>query len=67
MDTLAAWKTAVATKTADLIARGWKPELAARRARKVNRHLHPSHRAAIARRIEMADIAETMTGKTHTI
>jgi len=60
------WKLAVATKTAELMAKGWKPELAARRARKTCRHLHPAHKAATARRIESADVAATLTGTFHT-
>ena len=61
------WKQAVATETARLISKGWPAEAAARRARKVCRHLHPAHKVATGRRIEVADTAQTMTGKFHSM
>lgn len=61
------WKSAVETKKAELIGKGWKPEVAAKRALKAARHLHPAHRTATARRIEMADTAQVMTGQFHSM
>lgn len=61
------WKTAVSTKTAELIGKGWTAENAAKRARKACKHLHPAHKVATARRIEAADMAATMTGKFHSM
>ena len=60
-----AYKTAVTTKTTELIGKGWQPEAATKRARKACKHLHPAHKAATARRIRAADVASTLTGTFH--
>ena len=58
------YRQAVATKTAELIGKGWKIEAAAKRARKACRHLHLAHRTAVARNLAHADARFEATGKT---
>ena len=58
------WKMAVETKTAELIGKGVLPAVAAKRARKACRHLHPQAKQATARKLAHADDRYTMTGKT---
>ncbi len=61
------YNQAVANKTAELIGKGWTVEAATKRARKSARHLHPTHKAAMIRRIGAADTAQAMTGKFHSL
>ncbi len=58
------WKTAVAARTAELIGKGVLPAVAAKRACKACRHLHPQAKQATARKLEFADDRFTATGKT---
>jgi hypothetical protein len=48
-------------------AANYRARKAARIARKRNRAQSPQHKAAIARRIELANTAEAMTGKVHAL
>jgi hypothetical protein len=57
------WKLAVEAKTEALIAQGVSPEVAARRARKACRHLHPAHKRATTRKLHFADARFSATGK----
>lgn len=57
------WKLAVAAKTAELISQGILPNIAARRARKACRHLHPAHKTALTRRLHLADARFKATGE----
>jgi|GEM_PF-3533567 len=57
------WKLAVEEKKADWISRGVSPEVAARRARKACRHLHPAHKSAVGRRLALADARFESTRK----
>ena len=57
------WKSAVAAKTAELIGKGVLPQIAARRARKSCKHLHPAHKEATARKLAHADDRFALTGK----
>jgi len=58
------WKSAVAVKTAELIGKGILPAVAAKRARKAYRHLHPQAKQATARRLAHADDKFERTGRT---
>jgi hypothetical protein len=58
-------KAFIETRTAALIAKGWRPEMAAKRARKEARPLSPAHKAATARRLAMADARFNTTGQTN--
>lgn len=55
-------KQFIETRTAELIGKGWRPEMAAKRARKEARPLSPAHKAAVALRLSLADARFTATG-----
>lgn len=57
------WKTAVNTKTAELIGKGYRPALASKCALKACRHLHPQAKQAAARTLAHADARFEATGK----
>ena len=55
-------KALIEARTAELIGKGWRPEMAAKRARKEARPLSPAHKAAVARRVALADERFANTG-----
>ena len=57
------WKMAVEAKTAEFISKGVLPEVAARRARKACKHLHPAHKRATLRNLKLADTRYDATTK----
>ena len=61
------WKTAVTKTEAELIGKGFTQARAHKIALKRCKALHPSHRQAVARRVEMADLATEMSGIAHNL
>ena len=57
------WKLAIEAKTAELVSQGILPGVAARRARKACKHLHPAHKQAAVRKLHFADARYEATGK----
>ena len=55
-------KTFIANRTAELIGKGWNAATAEKRARKESCALSPAHKAAVARRLAMADARFERTG-----
>lgn len=53
------------TRIAELIAKGWTPKAAEKRARKERRLQSPQHKAAVARRVGLADARFEVTGQTN--
>ena len=58
-------KQFIETRMAELVGKGWRPEAAAKRARKEARPLSPARKAAVARRLGLADAKFAATGETN--
>lgn len=61
------WKVAVEMTKTQLISKGYRPQLAHKCALKRCKHLHPAHKVATVRRVEMADLAAEATGEFHSL
>ena len=55
-------KQFIERRATELIGKGWRPAMAAKRARKEARPLSPAHKAAVARRVSLADARFAATG-----